>query len=193
MVYDYAPHCGDQILRLVNGRLASVFAATHSMRYPEVDDHFCCCMHFAGGATAYLEAGNNLPVPDRHWYVVGSRGCLTADTVGGPVRLVPQKGEELSREYYREGMRQYVGIDEDASKGPVALLDFMLAAELDPGNGEAIYKAACVAAKRNALALAAELLKRAFEQSVTFKARAKDDDNFSEMIRSPSFSDLFGH
>jgi len=104
----------------------------------------------------------------------------------------PEKGEELSREYYREGMRKYVGIDEDRNKGPKALLDFLLAAELDPENGEAIYKAACVAAKRNALALAADLLRRSFDKSLTFKARAKDDDNFADLVHSPQFSDLFG-
>jgi len=87
MVYDYAPHCGDQILRLVDRPLATVFADTRSVRYPDVDDHFTCMMRFAGGATAYLEASNNLLIPERHWYVVGTTGCLAAESVGGAVTL----------------------------------------------------------------------------------------------------------
>ncbi|NOZ85702.1 MAG: hypothetical protein GXP49_05475 [Deltaproteobacteria bacterium] len=105
--------------------------------------------------------------------------------------VMPKKGKQLSTDYFREGMKNYVRIDEKKSAAIKALLDFLHAGELDPDNGEALYKAACVAAKRNNLAFAMDLLNRAFDISLTFKARARDDDNFSELRKSPKYSDMF--
>ncbi len=94
MVYDYAPHCGDQLLRLVDQPLASVFADARGVKFSqEVDDHFACLLRFANGATAYLEASNLMQLPAPHWYVIGTAGTLVAEKVGGPVLL---KTEALS-------------------------------------------------------------------------------------------------
>lgn len=89
MVYDYAPHCGDQILRLVDKPLRHVFADARSIKFSrEVDDHFTCSLRFDDGATAYLEASNMARIPAPHWYVMGTEGCITADTVNGPIRVI---------------------------------------------------------------------------------------------------------
>jgi len=91
MVYDYAPHCGDQILRLVDRPLASVFADARGVKFSdEVDDHFACMMRFEGGATAYLEASNMARLPGPHWYVTGTDGCITAESVGGPIQILSE-------------------------------------------------------------------------------------------------------
>lgn len=95
MVYDYAPHCGDQLLRLLDQPLATVFADARGIKFSaEVDDHFTCQMRFANGATAYLEASNLTRLPAPHWYVTGTEGCLTAERVGGPVKLLAEGAEE---------------------------------------------------------------------------------------------------
>jgi predicted dehydrogenase len=89
MVYDYAPHCGDQVLRLVDRPLAAVVADARRLKFSEeVDDHFACFLRFDGGATAYLEASSMARLPAPHWYVTGSEGCLTSADVGKPVQLL---------------------------------------------------------------------------------------------------------
>jgi predicted dehydrogenase len=88
MVYDYAPHLGDQVLRLVDRPLETVFADARGIKFSsEVDDHFSCLMRFQGGASAYLESSNMMRLPAPHWYVIGAEGCITADKVGGPIVL----------------------------------------------------------------------------------------------------------
>ena len=88
MVYDYAPHCGDQILKLMDDKLISVFADVRGLKFSdEVDDHFACMFRFANGATAYLESSNMAQLAAPHWYVMGSEGCITADEVNGEVTL----------------------------------------------------------------------------------------------------------
>jgi predicted dehydrogenase len=89
MVYDYAPHCGDQLLRLIDRPLKQVYADARSITFSEeVDDHFTCAMRFEGGVTAYLEASNLERLPSPHWYVVGTKGCISADRVGGPIKIL---------------------------------------------------------------------------------------------------------
>ena len=95
MVYDYAPHCGDQILRLVDRPLTQVLSDARGIKFSdEVDDHFTCLMRFEGGATAYLEASNMARLSAPHWYVMGTEGCITAEKVGGPVQLLAEGMEE---------------------------------------------------------------------------------------------------
>ena len=89
MVYDYVPHCGDQILRLIDKPLTQVYSDVRSLKFSsEVDDHFSCLMRFEGGATAYLEASNLTPLPNPHWYVIGSEACITAESVGSSIRIL---------------------------------------------------------------------------------------------------------
>lgn len=91
MVYDYAPHNGDQILRLIDRPLTNVTADARGIKFSdEVDDHFSCLMRFDNGATAYLEASNLMRLPAPAWYVIGTEGCLTADKVGGEVTLLAE-------------------------------------------------------------------------------------------------------
>lgn len=89
MVYDYAPHCGDQLLQLLGRPVASVYADARRLKFSrEVDDHFTCLMRFDNGATAYLEASNLARLPAPHWYVTGTTGCITAEGIGTPIRLL---------------------------------------------------------------------------------------------------------
>ncbi|NUQ00701.1 MAG: Gfo/Idh/MocA family oxidoreductase [Armatimonadetes bacterium] len=95
MVYDYAPHCGDQILRLIDQPLSQVFADARGIKFSaEVDDHFSCEMRFANGATAYLEASNMMRLPAPHWYVIGTEGCLVGEQVGGSIKLLAEGMEQ---------------------------------------------------------------------------------------------------
>lgn len=99
MVYDYAPHLGDQILRLLDRPVDTVFADARGVKFSEeVDDHFSCLVRFEGGATAYLESGNLSRRPAPHWYVTGTEGVITAEKVGGPIRILAEgmaEAEEL--------------------------------------------------------------------------------------------------
>jgi len=91
MVYDYAPHLGDQVLRLMDRPLETVFADARSVKFSEeVDDHFSCLLRFQGGATAYVESSNLNRLPAPHWYVAGTEGCITAEKVGGPIQLLAE-------------------------------------------------------------------------------------------------------
>ena len=104
MVYDYAPHCGDQILRLIDQPLSYVMADARGIKFSdEVDDHFTCSMGFANGATAFLEASNMARIPAPHWYVTGTKGCITAQGVGSTIEVLtdgmesPETVEPLDR------------------------------------------------------------------------------------------------
>jgi len=89
MVYDYLPHIGDQVLRLVDRPLRSVSADARGVLFTnEVDDHFSCCLRFDGGATAYIEASNLARLPAPSWYVIGAKGCITAEKTGGPAQVI---------------------------------------------------------------------------------------------------------
>lgn len=91
MVYDYAPHLGDQVLHLIDRPLETVFADARGIKFSnEVDDHFSCTLRFDGGATAYIEASNMMRLPAPHWYVIGTEGCITAEKVGGPIQLLAE-------------------------------------------------------------------------------------------------------
>ena len=94
MVYDYAPHCGDQILHLIDQPLTQVFADARGIKFSdEVDDHFSYSMRFANGATAYLESSNMTILSATHWYVTGTKGCITADKVNGTVQIQTEDKE----------------------------------------------------------------------------------------------------
>jgi scyllo-inositol 2-dehydrogenase (NADP+) len=89
MVYDYAPHLGDQVLHLIDRPLVSVSADARGIKFSEeVDDHFSCLLRFEGGVTAYIEASNLMRLPAPHWYVTGTEGCIVAENVGGPIQLL---------------------------------------------------------------------------------------------------------
>jgi predicted dehydrogenase len=95
MVYDYAPHLGDQVLYLMDRPLTTVFADARGIKFSEeVDDHFSCLLRFEGGETAYIEASNLMSLPAPHWYVIGTRGCITAEKVGGPIQLLAEGKEQ---------------------------------------------------------------------------------------------------
>ena len=95
MIYDYMPHIGDQVLRLVDKPLATVFADTRGVLWTdEVDDHFSCLVRFEDGCTAYIEASNLARIPAPRWYVIGTKGCITAEKTGGPIQVLAEGMDE---------------------------------------------------------------------------------------------------
>ncbi len=97
MVYDYASHLGDQMLRMVSAPLESVWADLQSRIWSnEVDDHFRAELRFADGTTALLEATNNVRHSLPRWFVIGTEGTLVSQPVGGcEVRVFTDSGEQL--------------------------------------------------------------------------------------------------
>jgi scyllo-inositol 2-dehydrogenase (NADP+) len=95
MVYDYASHLGDQMLRMVPSPLSSVYADLQSRIWSdEVDDHFRAELRFADRTTALLEASNNARRTLPRWYVVGDKGTLVSEPTGGcDVRIYTDEGE----------------------------------------------------------------------------------------------------
>jgi predicted dehydrogenase len=97
MVYDYASHLGDQILRMVESPLASVYADLQSRIWSdEVDDHFRAELRFADKTTAIVEASNNARRALPRWFVVGTKGNLISQPTGGcDVHLFTEAGETV--------------------------------------------------------------------------------------------------
>ena len=96
MVYDYASHLGDQILRMIDAPLVSVFADLQSRIWSkEVDDHFRAFLRFANGQTALVEATNNVRTLLPRWFVIGDKATLVSQPTGGcEVRLFTDRGEK---------------------------------------------------------------------------------------------------
>ncbi len=97
MVYDYASHLGDQMLRMVDAPLVSVYADVQSRIWSdEVDDHFRAELRFADGTNAIIEATNNARHTLPRWFVIGTKGTLVSHPVGGcDVHLYTDEGEQV--------------------------------------------------------------------------------------------------
>lgn len=97
MVYDYASHLGDQMLRMVQSPLASVYADLQSRIWSdEVDDHFRAELRFADSTTAIIEATNNVRTNLPRWFVIGTVGTLVSQPTGGcDVHLFTDEGERV--------------------------------------------------------------------------------------------------
>ncbi|MBC7288960.1 MAG: Gfo/Idh/MocA family oxidoreductase, partial [Armatimonadetes bacterium] len=97
MVYDYASHLGDQMLRMVDAPLESVYADLQSRIWSsEVDDHFRAQLRFADGSAAIIEATNNVRHPLPRWFVIGTEGTLVSYPVGGcDVHVYRDDGESV--------------------------------------------------------------------------------------------------
>lgn len=97
MVYDYASHLGDQVLRMVDAPLVSVFADLQSRIWSkEVDDHFRAFLRFANGQTAVVEATNNVRSALPRWFVIGDKATLISQPTGGcDVHLFTDRGEKV--------------------------------------------------------------------------------------------------
>ena len=97
MVYDYASHLGDQMLRMVDAPLESVYADLQSRIWSEeVDDHFRAELRFGDGTTAIIEATNNVRHGLPRWFVIGTEGTLVSYPVGGcDVHVYRDDGEQV--------------------------------------------------------------------------------------------------
>jgi len=97
MVYDYASHLGDQILRMVESPLVSVYGDLQSRIWSdEVDDHFRADLRFADNTTAIIEATNNVRTNLPRWFVIGTAGTIVSQPTGGcDVHLFTDEGERV--------------------------------------------------------------------------------------------------
>mgnify|MGYP001168460890 CR=1 FL=1 len=97
MVYDYASHLGDQMLRMVESPLVSVYGDLQSRIWSnEVDDHFRAELRFADKTTAIIEANNNARRNLPRWFAIGTAGTLIAPKIGGDeVHVYTDEGEQV--------------------------------------------------------------------------------------------------
>lgn len=112
MVYDYASHLGDQILRMIDAPLVSVFADLQSRIWSkEVDDHFRAFLRFANGQTALIEATNNVRTGLPRWFVIGDKATLVSQPTGGcDVRLHTDRGERTLKPVNVDRKRIYENV-----------------------------------------------------------------------------------
>jgi len=95
MVYDYASHLGDQILRMIEKPIATVYGDLQSRVWSdEVDDHFKALIRYEDGTTATIEASSNARLSLPRWYIIGDKGTLLKQTQGrDPVVVATDDGE----------------------------------------------------------------------------------------------------
>ena len=74
MILDWGVHFLDQLLYMIPAKVTSVYARTHSVINPEVDDYFNIILQFDNGVTAQTELGTFLLKDAPRWYVAGDLG-----------------------------------------------------------------------------------------------------------------------
>ena len=74
MVLDWGVHFLDQFLYMIPAKVTSVYACTHSVINPEVDDYFNIILQFDNGITAQTELGTFMLTDVPRWYVAGDMG-----------------------------------------------------------------------------------------------------------------------
>lgn len=102
MMLDWGVHLIDQIMYMVDERVASVYCKMFKVHYDEVEDNFRMIMTFESGLTAQIEVGTNNYVKHPRWYVLGNEGTLVIndwDCQGEIVRCLDKEniwGEEIA-------------------------------------------------------------------------------------------------
>lgn len=84
MLYDWGVHLIDQILYMVEGKLATVYADVRNVINKEVDDYFKIILRFENNVTSEIELGSYFlnDQPDwfeRHWFVGGNKGSMNVN------------------------------------------------------------------------------------------------------------------
>ena len=64
---------------MIPGKITSVYARTHSVINPLVDDYFNITLQFENGATAQTELGTFLLMEVPRWYMAGDLGTTVID------------------------------------------------------------------------------------------------------------------
>lgn len=124
MLYDWGVHLIDQILYMIDSRLATVFADVRNVINKEVDDYFNIILRFENGVTAEIELGTYFLSDqkdwfERHWYVGGNKGSMYANKFnpeGKIVRtthLLENVNEEQDKSNKSYGPTRSFGIPED--------------------------------------------------------------------------------
>jgi len=79
MMLDWGVHLIDQIMHMIDEKVASVYCNMYFIEYPEVDDSFCLTMIFESGLAAIVEVSTNSYIKLPRWYVRGKSGTLKID------------------------------------------------------------------------------------------------------------------
>lgn len=79
MMLDWGVHLIDQIMYMIDERVASVYCKMYKIHYDEVEDNFQLIMTFQSGLTAQIEVGTNNYILHPRWYVLGSEGTIQID------------------------------------------------------------------------------------------------------------------
>ena len=80
MLYDWGVHLIDQILMLIPGKLASVYADMKSVHNPLVDDFFRVILKFEDGQSATIMQSTFILKPAPRWLVCGSEGTAVINS-----------------------------------------------------------------------------------------------------------------
>lgn len=90
MILDWGVHLLDQILMMVNSRVASVFAITSNVTNEEVDDGFKTVLTFENGMTCQVEVGTSNFIDLPRWYIQGENGTavITDWNINGKITMV---------------------------------------------------------------------------------------------------------
>lgn len=79
MVLDWGVHFLDQLLYMIPGKVTSVYARTHSVINPLVDDYFNIILQFENGVTAQSELGTFMLKDTPRWYMAGDLGTAVIE------------------------------------------------------------------------------------------------------------------
>lgn len=84
MLFDWGVHLIDQVLWMVDSKVASVFATMKNVINFEVDDYFNIQLRFENGITAEIELGtyylrDQAKWFERHWFMGGNKGTAYVD------------------------------------------------------------------------------------------------------------------
>jgi len=83
MVFDWGVHFFDQILNMVPGKCLSVFADTHNVKTPEVDDYFCAMLKFENEICVTVEVGTFVLKENPRWLICGNAGSMVINDFNG--------------------------------------------------------------------------------------------------------------
>lgn len=79
MLLDWGVHLLDQLLRLIDSKIISVYANMSTVLGDDVDDGFQTVIMFENGVKALIEVGTTNFIQLPRWYVQGTDGCAVIE------------------------------------------------------------------------------------------------------------------
>lgn len=98
MILDWGVHLIDQIMRMVDEPVKSVYAHMFSLTTPEVDDYFKLMLRFESGLSAHIEVGTKNYIKLPRWYALGEGGSLEISDWDSDCRVVRAKDVHIDWE-----------------------------------------------------------------------------------------------